>query len=95
MKDRVCEVCKEQVEDEIHFLIKCPCYKEQRVTLFNKLEKEFKNFRNLNDENKFIWLLSSEDKIVIMAVYKLLSDLFEKRKELLINNTVSESQCAS
>ena len=34
VKDRICEACQEQVEDEIHFLIKCPCYKEQRYTFF-------------------------------------------------------------
>ena len=47
------------------------------------------------DENKFIWLMSSEDKFVIMILYLLLSDLFEKRKELINNNTLTGSQCAS
>ena len=75
------------MEDEIHFLIKRQCYNEQRFIAFNKLENTYKNFKDLTDENKFIWLMSSEDKFVIMILYKLLSDLFEKRKELInINN---------
>ena len=72
-----------------------PHLSEQHHASFNKLEKNFKNFKNLTDENKFIWLMSSEDKFVIMNLYKLLSDLFDKRKELINNNTLTRSQCAS
>ena len=39
--------------------------------------------------------MSSEDKFVIIIIYKLLSDLFEKRKELINNNALTGSQCAS
>ena len=39
------------------------------------------NFENLSTEDKFIWLLSCEDKEIILLTFKLLIDLFKERKQ--------------
>ena len=54
---RFCSSCQEQVEDEKHFLLKCPLYATVRQELFNSTE-----FRNI-DRNKL-----SEDQLFMMLI---------------------------
>ena len=56
------------MENEVHFLLKCSYYKEQRELY---LDKKYKNYNSLIDENKFIWLMISEDKFVIEILQQL------------------------
>jgi hypothetical protein len=49
-----------EIEDEEHFLINCPKYSLHRKELFRKLNNS--NFNELSNMNKFVWLLSNEDK---------------------------------
>ena len=83
VKDRICKICKNEIEDEFHLLIRCKNYDEDRRKYFEKLKKEYKNFEQISDENKFIWLMSSEDKLVLMSLYKLLFDIYKKRNSIL------------
>jgi hypothetical protein len=34
--DRICPLCKTEVENEVHVLLKCPQYVDIRQSLFNK-----------------------------------------------------------
>ena len=51
---RVCPFCPTEVEDEIHFLIKCTKY-DTRDDLFNDIENKVPNFPALNDKQKFTY----------------------------------------
>ena len=69
--DRLCLLCS-KLEDEIHFLIDCERYKEERTEMYEKIEKFFPNFRRINDsKSKFIFLMSQEnmDTTKILATY--------------------------
>ena len=41
-EERICPICKKDVEDEIHFLTLCPAYREKRKNLFEYLIKEYR-----------------------------------------------------
>jgi len=41
-EERICPICQKDVEDEIHFLTLCPAYQENRNTLFEYLNKEYR-----------------------------------------------------
>ena len=41
-KERICSICKKDVEDEIYFSILCPAYQEKKSTLFEYLNKEYR-----------------------------------------------------
>ena len=62
-KERFCTFCKqkglEKVEDEQHFLLKCPMSKELRDEF---LPKEILNNRHLSDDEKFTQILLSDLK---------------------------------
>ena len=60
-KTKICKQCNcEAVEDEEHLLIKCNKYSFARNTFFSNINNNF--FSELSDRNKFIWLLSNEDR---------------------------------
>lgn len=61
VENRICKQCNcEAVEDEEHLLIKCNKYSFARNTFFSNINNNF--FPELSDRNKFIWLLSNEDR---------------------------------
>ena len=68
-QERKCDKCDSgEVENELHFLIKCNNYKYQRQLLFEVALRNCTNFNYLSDDNKFIWLMSNENKDTIISV---------------------------
>ena len=45
--ERICPLCSEEVENEIHFLIKCPSKSTERTALFNEIQKLVPSFSTL------------------------------------------------
>ena len=56
--DRLCEVCNlAQIEDEQHFVMVCPLYENVRTNLYNHVQNQFPEFRIMNQQSKFEFLL--------------------------------------
>ena len=55
--ERVCPFCPDKVEDEFHFLIKCPKYKIQRQNLLEQIKTIVIEFFYPNDEQFLFWFL--------------------------------------
>ena len=58
-EERLCPHCPDLIEDEEHFLIRCSAY--ERTHFFEKIREKTPQFGNLDDHNKFIFLMSQED----------------------------------
>ena len=57
---RLCEQCDSgEVEDEIHFLLCCSKFREERQQLFKTISQSCNNFLQLNPREKFYWLMTS------------------------------------
>ncbi len=69
------------VEDEFHFLCKCPYYDEIRNPLYNFVINKTEKFVNMSDNEKFIHLMTSSNQ----RVGKFLKLAWEKRKQKLFN----------
>ena len=66
--ERTCKIC-DIVEDEIHFLIECKMFEDQRKILFDNICTKFPNFtRIIDNKAKFIFLLSQEDEHVTKMI---------------------------
>ena len=52
------------MEDEIHFVLSCSLYKNERKKMLDHIFQKFPNTVSLNDENMFTWLMSQEEKNV-------------------------------
>ena len=57
---RFCPICPRSIENEVHFLILCKGYREERQNLFEKIIKSNKIFPYKNDLEKFKYLLTNE-----------------------------------
>ena len=83
---RLCSFCnKNAVEDELHFLLECCHYNKYREVFIETISKNYKNFGFMSNEQKFIWLLSSEDEFVIDLVSNHISECFKLRKQFVLN----------
>ena len=49
------------VEDEVHFLLACPLFKEERQKVFEGIHRAFPPTASLNDFNMYTRLMSQED----------------------------------
>ena len=74
----------------MHFLLKCKTLSNVRTPFITKLTTSYPNILKLPDDKKFVWIMSSEDHKVITILSKLLSSLFEKRKEILTNKELNK-----
>ena len=58
---RTCPICEGCIENECHFLVVCAIYTSRDI-VFQKIEEKYPSLVELDNENKFIFLLSQEDK---------------------------------
>ena len=80
--DRKCPFCPEQVEDEFHFLVKCPTYNCLRKNLLDDVEVLCIGFSYPQDENFLMWLLLN-NPIISDSTGKFIRSAMELRAFLL------------
>ncbi len=86
MKDyqlnRACEVCdSDNVEGEMHFLISCNAFTQERTKFFTNLSEFVGNFNELSLEDKVIVLMSDPNICTFTA--KACHDMFIKCRAIL------------
>ena len=69
----ICPICCKYVEDEIHFLLVCDAYSEQREKLFRKANEFDNKFDQKDDIEKFAVLMSNLQKYVIKYLTKAIA----------------------
>ena len=83
--DRHCKYClslgTQVLGDEVHFVMMCPQFQEDRKRLETKIVNLFPNVIQLSVWNKFIWLLSQEDKNCLNLVATFLLKCFRLKSE--------------
>lgn len=82
LAERKCNLCQSgEIEDELHFVLKCSLYDSERKLLWDSL----KSFFNYDDELKLfntIMTCHNGDYDVTILVQKYLADAFEVRRNL-------------
>ena len=82
--ERKCYFCPDTIENEQHFLISCPLYSRLRINLITPCIENCSKYINLNEEQKFIFLMSNENEIIIKALAKFVSDAFMLRERIVL-----------
>jgi hypothetical protein len=78
--DRICLYCTQhKVEDELHFLLECPLYNEDRAPYLKKLTNKYPHLSALTNNQLFIWLMSAEDNEMTCELAKYVHSCFNKR----------------
>ena len=73
-KERISKLCLKEVEDEIHFLLKCEALQNVR-TPFIDLINNNNNFKHLDIREQFIWLMSNEDNFIINRLSDMILEM--------------------
>ena len=82
-KDRVCQTCKLETEDEAHFLLRCPTYQMLRETLFAKMKsKDNFDANTISQEMLFLKLINPARKSM-REISKFASDCLDKRAQVI------------
>ena len=81
---RQCPVCN-VIEDEIHFLANCKLYDTEMTYFFGKITAKIQNLPELNDADKFILLMSSKDKQIVVWTGKFIYECFNIRSRFYLN----------
>ena len=84
---RICPICRVEVENEIHFLLKCEAYLDREEFLNWITTSHVPNFKHLNLHDKFIYLMSQDNDIITAELAKKIFLWFKKRDELTVNGT--------
>jgi hypothetical protein len=83
VSDRKCQKCNlNEVEDEFHFIIKCPFYAALRQQIFMEITLECPNFHHQQDQHKFQYLLSSGGNVA-KKISKFIHESTMKRESVV------------
>ena len=64
-ENRFCPFCKNITEDEMHFICVCPTYIGFREVMFKIINQNYPEFTNINNEHKFFYIMSCNNKCVL------------------------------
>ena len=78
IEERLCLNCL-QIEDEVHFLTACTSYLNDRATLFERINEKHAHFENLNNIDKFIFLMTNKDAQILSWTAKFIHDCMYQR----------------
>ena len=79
-EDRICKVCTlNQCEDELHFILKCRLYSNERKQLLDGMKTTCPGFESLNDTSKFTAIMSCTHPTIITLLGKFVTEGFQKR----------------
>lgn len=81
---RLCSVCN-VIEDELHFLIHCKLYEEERLRFLGKVSAKIQNFHELSDVDKFISLMANKDNQIVSWTGKFIHTSFNIRSTFFLN----------
>ena len=57
-----------EVEDEIHYLLNCEKFKDECSNLIFSISLGCPNFIQLQNMEKFIWMMNSEDHEILIKI---------------------------
>ena len=67
---RKCFICIDEIENELHFVVKCPLYSSERKELYKVLMHNSKHFDSLtSDEQKLMFIMTNEDVMAKLAKF--------------------------
>ena len=67
--ERLCHSCVNEIEDEIHFLIKCDLYTTHRKPLFESSLEVKPNFLFYSDQEKFVFIMTCTQLSNVLAKF--------------------------
>ena len=76
-------MCKTEIEDEKHFLLNCPLYIPKRINLENICRHNCVRYDSLDNEQKYIFIMSNENEDVLKTLSKFVFDSMSLRDKMV------------
>ena len=80
--ERCCPYCKtliiSAVENEVHFLLSCSLFNEERQQFLEEICRNFPNTATSNELNLFTWLMTQEDILTTKLLRKFCKASFDQ-----------------
>ena len=86
LENRLCPICKLEIENEYHFVIECNKLTSSRLKLYSKVTEIVPNFLVMSDSDKFKYILSSNDYDIMKLCVIGISEMCSERNKLLKSN---------
>ena len=83
---RFCPLCEDAVENELHFLFKCPTYNPIRCQFLTNIISLVPQFQTLEDNQKLEHMMKNIDN----TVAKFISDVLELRSFLIAKHKMND-----
>ena len=88
--ERFCPYCKAlnifEVENEVHFLLSCSLFNDERQQFLDEIYRHFPNTATLNELNLFTWLMTQEDIRTTKLLGKFCKTSFDLRSNFISNS---------
>jgi hypothetical protein len=79
-QNRIGKFCNlRMVEDEFHFLLKCPLYSDIRHNFIDNVQRNCDNVHPLSEKKYFLWILRNEDNNMLLKLCDFLLKGFNLR----------------
>jgi hypothetical protein len=88
LENRLCPICKLEIENEYHFVIECNKLTSSRSKLYSKVTEIVPNFLVMSDSDKFKYILSSNDYDIMKICVIGISEMCSERNKLLKSNAM-------
>lgn len=82
LKERICPLCKDDIEDEFHFIMQCSILSEIRQKLFDELSAIIPHFQNMSNFDRFKLILSSNEFDIMKLCVQAVNKMYSLRKQL-------------
>ena len=78
-EERLCRICNSDcIEDEMHFLLVCSSYTDERQNLFDQCNVKDPNFCTFTDDEKLAFLMSDGWKLLSTFIF----EIWQKRRSI-------------
>lgn len=84
-EERICKVCKFEAETEEHFIMACPAYRKQRVSLLAKLGNIMPSIYAKSHREKFEYIMSNRHITSVKYIMEYINEIYTLRKVLIKN----------
>ena len=81
--ERLCYLCKNEIENEEHFLVTCPLYSPQRKVLENACVENCIRYDYLSKEQKFIFIMSNENEDILKSLGNFIFNSMILREKII------------
>ncbi len=81
-EERICKLCNNDVETELHFIFQCPKFTPERIAFYHNVNCLCDDFLQVNDSEKLALCMT---KPIVNIFSKYLVQIYEIRKSVLFN----------